>query len=121
MYWPELKSKRLYIAVTKPIVIASNKVEAQQLRRITTTIEHSTEEAILLNSNLNLIPNLNLQDYDGDPVKLAVANGADVLLLASAECSLAQCDVKLQKLENQSDNSWTVIEQRTLPVLAVSV
>jgi serine/threonine protein kinase/Flp pilus assembly protein TadD len=121
MYWPELKSKRLYIAVTKPIVIASNKVEAQQLRRITTTIEHSTEEAILLNSNLNLIPNLNLQDYDGDPVKLAVANGADVLLLASAECSLAQCDVKLQKLENQSDNSWTVIEQRTLPVLADSL
>lgn len=120
-YWPPQVEQTLYIAVTKPTITAVDNVDPQQLRRIATTIEQSTQESVLLTSGLSLIPDLNLADYDGDLEQLANANAADVLLLASAECSVSQCELQLQRLEQQEGESWTVKTQRNWPVLTDSL
>ena len=118
---PKESNATLYIAVTKPLVSSVENLNAEQLRRITTTVEHSLQESILLTENLSLIAKQNQGDYSGDPDQFAKANGADVLVMSSAECSLSQCNIKLEKLVNEGRGNWAVSEQRTWPVLVNSL
>ncbi|MEM7359969.1 MAG: protein kinase [Pseudomonadota bacterium] len=120
-YWPEAPGQTLYIAVTKPEISALDDVDEQQLRRIGTTMEQSTQETVLLTTNLSLIPDLKLEDYNGDLQLAASANAADVLLQSSAECSVSQCELKLQRLESKNGENWEVVGQRSWPVLTDSL
>ena len=118
IWWPQEQIELQYIAVTKPTVTVPEDFDNDQLQRIVTTIEHSLNEAVLANDYLALIPNTDLEEFDGDHRALAVANAADAVLLTHADCTLFQCEVRLQNLRGPD---WMVGEQRVWPTVADSL
>ena len=118
LWWLTPSIQQQYVAVIRPIVTVPKGFDADKHKRISTTIEQSLQEALLSFEGLSLISNANLEQYGGDPVKLATARGADFVILASADCTITTCEINIQK---SAGDQHEVLEQKTWPAITESL
>ena len=107
-----------YIALDNIEVTASDDFNKTLLPLIKSTIQQSTESALLSFKRTGLVDAKELNSIEGGFSKKAVAAGVENIMVVSAHCLQQKCDIKIQR---RSGQRMAVSQQTSFPVASDSL
>nr|WP_279545388.1 serine/threonine-protein kinase [Pseudoteredinibacter isoporae] len=92
--WFNLEPDFIYVAILPPDIESQDELDYEDIRQ---TVYYALQEGIIDLNESNLIPSLEVENYEGESERLAASLGADVVVNSYLKCRELKCDLVLTR------------------------